>query len=158
MLAQSALFYPTLHLDAVVGDAGFGYEAFLHTIYQLQARRVVALRAHETDKDKCQWPVRGYDDRGRPVCPFGYTFTSNGFDAEHRRHKWFCGQACLHDTQPRVRVDGGTYPPPECGYQTVEHASGKVLNVAERFPDGSLRLVRDVAVGFTTWKDLYRRA
>jgi len=158
LLAQLALFYPDLHLDAVVGDAGFGYEVFLHTIYNLEARRVVDLRAHETDKDKTQWPVRGYDDHGRPMCTFGYAFTSNGFDAEHQRHKWFCGQACLHGKEPRVRLGGVTYPPPECGYQKVEHPYGKILNVAERFPDGSLRLVRDVPVGSTTWKEIYRRA
>jgi hypothetical protein len=158
LLAQLALFYPDLHLDAVVGDAGFGYEVFLHTIYKLEARRVVDLRAHETDKDKTQWSVRGYDDHGRPMCTFGYAFTSNGFDAEHQRHKWFCGQACLHGKEPRVRLAGVTYPPPECGYQKVEHPYGKILNVAERFPDGSLRLVRDVPVGSTTWKEIYRRA
>ena len=158
LLAQLALFYPDLHLDAVVGDAGFGYEVFLHTIYTLQARRVVDLRAHETDKDKSQWPVRGYDDRGRPICPFGYAFTSNGYDAERQRHKWFCGQACLHGVEPLVRLDGVTYPPLECGYQKAEHPYGKILNVAECFPDGSLRLVRDVPVGSPAWKSLYHRA
>jgi hypothetical protein len=158
LLAQLGLFYPDLHLDAVVGDAGFGYEVFLHTIYSLRARRVVDLRAHETDKDKTQWPVRGYDDRGRPVCPFGYAFTSNGYDADRQRHKWFCGQACLHGAEPIVCLGGVTYPPRECGYQKTGHPYGKILNVAERFPDGSLRLVRDVPVGSSAWKSLYHRA
>jgi hypothetical protein len=158
LLAQLSVFYPDLHLDAVAGDAGFGYEVFLHTIYSLQARRVVDLRAHETDKDKSQWPVRGYDGRGRPLCPFGYAFTSNGYDAERRRHKWFCGQACLHATNPVVCLEGVTYPPDECGYQKTEHVHGKILNVAERFPDGSLRLVRDVPPGSPAWKSLYHRA
>ena len=31
-------------------------------------------------------------------------------------------------------------------------------NIAERFADGSLRLVRDLPVGTPTWKDLYHRA
>ena len=158
LLAQLPLFYPTLHLDAVVGDAGFGYDVFLHTIYTLHARRVVDLRAHETDKDKAHWPVRGYDDRGRPMCPFGYAFTSNGYDTERQRHKWLCGQACLHGAQPLVRLKDVTYPPPECGYQKTVHPYGKILNVAERFPDGSLRLVRDIPVGSPEWKRLYRRA
>jgi len=158
LLAQLSLFYPTLHPDAVVGDAGFGYDVFLHTIYTLPARRVVDLRAHETDKDKTQWPVRGYDDRGRPVCPFGYAFTANGYDAERRRHKWFCGQACLHSAEPLVRLKNVTYPPPECGYQATTHPHGKILNVAECFPDGSLRLVRDIPIGSPEWKRLYRRA
>lgn len=158
LLVQISRFYPDLHLDAVVGDAGFGYDLFLHTIYTLKARRVVDLRAHETDKDKTQWPVRGYDDRGRPICPFGYAFTSNGYDAERQRHKWFCGQACWHGTEPRVRLDGVTYPPQECGYQKTEHPHGKILNVAERFPDRCLRLVRDLPVGSPAWKNLYHRA
>jgi len=158
LLAQLSLFYPTLHPDAIVGDAGFGYDVFLHTIYTLPARRVVDLRAHETDKDKSQWPVRGYDDRGRPMCPFGYAFTSNGFDAERQRHKWFCGQACLHGAEPVVQLKDVIYPPPECGYQNAEHPHGKIRNVAECFPDGSLRLVRDIPVGSPEWKRLYRRA
>jgi hypothetical protein len=158
LLAQLSLFYPSLHLDVVVGDAGFGYDVFLHTIYTLGARRVVDLRAQETDKNKTQWPVRGYDDRGRPICPFGYVFTSNGFDAERQRHKWFCGKGCLQRVEPTVRLEGVSYPPHECGYQTTEHAYGKILNVAERFPDGSLRLVRDVPVGSPAWKHLYHRA
>jgi hypothetical protein len=155
---QLSLFYPDLHLEAVAGDAAFGYEVFLHTIYSLRAKRLVDLRAHETDKDKTQWPVRGYDDRGRPVCSFGYPFTSNGYDAERHRHKWFCGQACLHGTEPIVCLDGVTYPPAECGYQKTDHPYGKILNVAERFPDGSLRLVRDLPVGSSAWKSLYHRA
>ena len=158
LLAQLSIFYPTLHPDAVVGDAGFGYDVFLHTIYTLPARRVVALRAHDTDKDKTQWPVRGYDDCGRPMCPFGYAFTSNGYDAERQRHKWFCAQACLRGVEPLVRLKNVTYPPPECGYQNTTHPHGKILNVAECFPDGSLRLVRDMPPGSPEWKRLYRRA
>jgi hypothetical protein len=158
LLAQIPYFYPSLHLDAVVGDAGFGHDVFLHTIYTLRARRVVDLRAHDTDKDKSQWPTRGYDARGRPVCLFGYAFTSNGYDAERQRHKWFCGKACLQDAQPIVQLKDVAYPPRECGYQNTEHPYGKILNVAERFADGSLRLVRDVPVGSDAWKRLYHRA
>jgi hypothetical protein len=158
LLAQLPLFYPTLHLDAVVGDAGFGHDVFLHTIYTLRAKRVVDLRAHETDKDKNQWPSRGYDARGRPACPFGYSFTSNGYDAERQRHKWFCDKACLQEAKPIVQLKDVTYPPRECIYQNTEHPYGKIVNVAERFPDGSLRLVRDVPVGSAAWKRLYHRA
>jgi hypothetical protein len=70
-----------LHVAAVAGDAGFGYDLPLHTIYAvLHARRVVDLRGHETDRDQTNWPVRGYDDHGRPLCAYGYAFTANGFD------------------------------------------------------------------------------
>jgi len=78
LLSQLPLFYPSLAGDAVAGDAGFGYEVFLDVVYNdLHARRVVDLRSHSTDDDKAQWSVRGYDDKGRPVCPYGYTFTAN---------------------------------------------------------------------------------
>ena len=33
--------YPTLHVDAIAGDAAFGYDWLLHVIYDLQARRVI---------------------------------------------------------------------------------------------------------------------
>jgi hypothetical protein len=158
LLRQLALFYPDLNLDAVAGDAGFGYEVFLHTVYTLGAKRVVDLRAHATDKNKAEWPVRGYDDRGRPVCPFGYALTANGFDASRQRYKWFCAQACLHGVEPRVSLAGILYPPHECPYQASTHPYGKILNVGERFANGSIRLARDVPVGSTTWKRLYHRA
>jgi hypothetical protein len=158
LLLQLQRFYPDLHLDAVVGDAGFGFDVFLRTIYQLEARRVVDLRAHETDKDKSRWPLRGYDDRGRPICPFGYAFTANGFDAKRQRYKWFCGKACQHGVEPVVRLEGTIYPPPECAYQAKNLPHGKILNVGKCFPDGSLRLVRDVPVDSPTWKALYPRA
>jgi hypothetical protein len=158
LLLQLPLFYPDLGLDAVAGDAGFGYEVFLHTVYTLGAKRVVDLRAHTTDKNKAEWPVRGYDDRGRPVCPFGYAFTANGFDASRQRYKWFCGQACLHGVEPRVPLAGTLYPPNQCPYQASTHAYGKILNLGERFANGSIRLARDLPVGSTTWKRLYYRA
>jgi hypothetical protein len=158
LLLQLEHFYPDLHLDTVVGDAGFGFNVFLRTIYKLEARRVVDLRAHETDKAKRQWPVRGYDDRGRPICLFGYAFTANGFDAKRQRYKWFCGKACQRGVEPVVRLEGTVYPPPECAYQAEDLPYGKILNIGESFPDGSLRLVRDVPVGSPTWKALYHRA
>lgn len=158
LLQQTTACYPDLGLDAVAGDAGLGYYAFLHTCYQLGARRVVDLRADRSDQDKALWPLRGYDDRGRPVCPYGYAFTANGFDAQRRRHKWVCNQACLHGQPPGVRLENVTYPPPECPHQTSQHPHGQVLNVAETFADGSIRLVRDVPFGTPTWKRLYHRA
>jgi hypothetical protein len=158
LLLQLSLFYPDLRLDAVAGDAGLGYEVFLHTVYTLGAKRVVDLRAHTTDKNKAEWPVRGYDDRGRPLCPFGYAFTANGFDARRQRYKWFCAQACLHGVEPRVSLEGVLYPPHECPHQEATHPYGKILNLGERFANGSSRLVRDLPVGSTAWKRIYHRA
>jgi hypothetical protein len=159
LLLQLPANYPTLQVDAVAGDAAFGYELPLHVIYaHLRARRVVDLRAHGTDKDKQQWPVRGYDNRGRPICPYGYAYTANGFDPQRRRYKWFCAHACQKGTKPAVQVDGASYPPGECPYLDREHPHGHIVNVGECFADGSLRLVRDVPVGSAEWKHLYHRA
>ncbi|NIN63725.1 MAG: hypothetical protein GTO63_03220, partial [Anaerolineae bacterium] len=68
LLLQLSTFYPDLQPDTVAGDAGLGYDVFLRTVYQLGAKRVIDLRAHSTDQDKALWPIRGYDDKGRPVC------------------------------------------------------------------------------------------
>lgn len=158
LLAQIPSAYPDLGLYAVAGDAGLGYYAFLHTCYQLGARRVVDLRADRSDADPAHWTVRGYDAQGRPVCPFGYAFTANGFDAQRRRHKWVCNQACQRGQTPDVHLEGVTYPPPQCPYQAPQQPHGQVLNVAETFADGSIRLVRDIPFGTPAWKQLYHRA
>jgi hypothetical protein len=158
-LLALAQLYPSLHVATVAGDAGFGYERPLHTIYAtLHARRVIDLRAHETDKNTALWPTRGYDDHGRPLCAFGYPLTANGFDAHRQRHKWFCAHTCMLGAQPTVRLPDTVYPPPECPFQGANHPHGLVRNIAERFPDGSLRLVRDVPFGSQLWKQLYHRA
>jgi len=158
LLRQLADFYPDLHLDMVAGDAGLGYESYLRSAYDLGAKRVVALRAHETDKDPDHWTTRGYDAKGRPICVYGYAFSANGFDPQRKRHKWFCAQACRRGVPPLVRLAGVTYPPEECPYQGPEHPHGQVSNVGERFADGSLRLVRDIPVGTPAWKRAYHRA
>lgn len=158
LLLQLARFYPDLVVDVVAGDAGFGYYAFLHACYTLGARRVVDLRADSSDHNKPQWTLRGYDDKGRPICPYGYALTANGFDTKHRRHKWFCGQACLKGKSPRVQLQELTYPPQECPYQDSAHPHGKIVNIGETFADGSSRLARDVPVGTPTWKGFYHRA
>ena len=158
-LLQLRRLYPTLHVDAVAGDAGFGYDLILHLVHtELRARRVIDLRAHETDQDKRHWPTRGYDDQGRPLCPFGYAFTGNGWDAQRLRYKWVCGQACRQDRAPKVVLPEVVYPPPECAYLGTDHPHGEVRNIAECFADGSTRLVRDLPVGTPTWKAYYHRA
>jgi len=160
LLSQLPVFYPSLAVAAVAGDAGFGYEVFLDVVYSgLHARRVVDLRSHTTDDDKSQWTVRGYDDKGRPVCPYGYTFTANGFDVKRQRHKWFCGQACLDGKDPVVFVEDVPYPPLECPHADLDSQPyGKIINIGERFENGSMRLVRDIPVGTPAWKRIYHRA
>lgn len=158
LLLQLSSLYPDLHVHAVAGDAGFGFDTFLHTVYTLPALRIIDLRRHQTDRDKQLWPTRGYDDLGRPVCQYGYPFNSYGFDSERQRHKWCCDKACLRDKSPVVKIPDVTYPPPECPYQTDDHRHGRVINIGESFPDASTRLVRDLPFGSSTWKSLYRRA
>ena len=159
LLLQLKSHYPDLRVDAVAGDAGLGFEAFLHTVYaDLHARRVVDRRRHLTDQDQNQWATRGYDDYGRPVCQYGYALNSYGFDRERQRHKWCCNQACLQAKDPRVKLPQVHYPPPECPYQADEHPHGRVLNIGERFADASIRLVRDLPFASPTWKALYHRA
>jgi hypothetical protein len=157
LLLQLPIFYPDLEIDAVAGDAGLGYEVFLHAVYaKLHARRVVDLRAHPTDHDKTLWPLRGYDDRGRPICPFGYALKANGFDFDRRRHKWACFQTCRNGATSVAPVEGATYPPDECPYLLRPY--GQLINVGERFKDDSIRLVRDIPMGTPAWKRIYHRA
>jgi hypothetical protein len=158
LLLQLPRFYPDLEIDAVAADAGLGFSVFLCTIYQLGAKRVVDLRADASDKDPVKWTERGYDDKGRPVCPFGYPFTANGFDSQRQRHKWFCAQACLKGKSSLVQLKDVDYPPEECPYQDQDHPYGKVVNVGQSFQDGSIRLTRDVPFGTPAWKRLYSRA
>jgi hypothetical protein len=120
---------------------------------------VIDLRAHPSDRDKALWPLRGYDDKGRPICAFGYPFTSNGFDFDKHRHKWFCGRACQKNEPPVVSIDGVPDLPAACPHLYLDTDYGQILNVAFSFEnDGSCRLVRDVAFGSPTWKRLYHRA
>lgn len=159
LLKQLPTFYPDLQVDAVVGDAGFGYDCVLSTIYRdLHARRVVDLRRHETDQNKALWSVRHYDDTGRPICSFGYAYTANGFDYQRQRHKWFCQQACRQGAQPVIPLPAGVTPDP-CPYASQEHyPHGHLINIAERFSDGSIRLVRDLPFQSPAWQRLYHQA
>jgi hypothetical protein len=159
-LLQLASHYPALQVQDVAGDAAFGYSCVLRVVHEvLNARRVIDLRAHPSDRDKTLWPHRGYDDKGRPICPFGYPFTSNGFDFGKRRHKWFCNRACHQGRKPVVEIEELPDLPAECPYLHTDSDYGQIINVAFAFEnDGSSRLVRDVAVGSPTWKRLYPRA
>ena len=159
LLLQLAEHYPSLQVNAVAGDAGFGFDVFLHTVYDhLKARRVVNLRRHETDKNEENWALRGYDQYGRLICPYGYGLTYNGFDHARQRNKWLCQKTCLSGSDPQVCLPEVIYPPPDCPYQLTDHPHGRIINITERFPDASIRLVRDVLVGGHTWKKLYHRA
>jgi hypothetical protein len=151
--------YPSLTVDAVAGDANFGRDPILSIVYyDLHARRVIDLRADPSDQNKALWPIRGYDDKGRPVCPFAYRFTANGFDSPRRRYKWMCAHACLNGHDPVFTLPDVPRPPAECQFLKPDHPHGQIIDVAFAFKDGSHRLARDVLVGPPTWKQLYHRA
>jgi len=156
LLRQIVGEYDWLHVASAVGDAGVGYEPFLSVAYELGARRVVDLRADpRTDHDKDAWAIRGYDDKGWPICQLGYRLHPNGYDSERRRMKWCCRQACEAPPDPPGSPIAGS---PDCPYRDrAEHPFGRIINVGETFADGSLRLARDVPYGSTAWKELYRR-
>ena len=150
--------YPSLQVGWVAGDAAFGWEPFLLAVRNpLRARRVVDLRAHDCDQDQTGWLLRGYDDRGRPLCPFGYGMKANGYDPQQRRQKWICAKACQKGLPPKVAVPQTVYPPPECPYQEGPSEQGLVVNLGERFADGSMRLLRDLPVGSPAWKRCYHQ-
>jgi len=158
LLKQLPSLYPTLNVDVLAGDAAFGTDTILHIAYHdLRARRVIDLRTHKTDRDPNNWLLRGYDDKGRPLCPFGYRLTANGYDAHRQRRKYFCQRTCMQGAEPVVSLDGVPCPPLACPHLRTDNTHGLIRNVGERFADGSVRLVRDVLVGSSTWKALYHR-
>ncbi len=50
------------------------------------------------------------------------------------------------------------YPPQDCPYQGPDHPHGRIINIADRFPNGSIRLVRDIPYQTPAWEHLYHRA
>jgi len=155
---QLSALYPSLNVDVVSGDAAFGVDSVLSAVYHdLHARRVIDLRAHETDKALLNWIDRGYDDKGCPLCPFGYRLLSNGYDAARQRRKYFCNRVCTQGATPVFTLGSVPQPPVDCAYLSTNSLRGLIINVGERFADGSIRLVRDVRFGSPAWKELYHR-
>jgi hypothetical protein len=155
---QLSDLYPSLKVDVVSGDAAFGVDSILSIVHRhLHARRVIDLRAHKTDKDCLNWLERGYDDKGCPLCPFGYRLVSNGYDAQRQRRKYFCNRVCIQGSVPVIDLETVPQPPLACPHLSSDNQRGLILNVGERFADGSIRLVRDVRFGSSLWKDLYHR-
>jgi len=155
---QLSDLYPSLQVDVVSGDAAFGVDSILSIVYHdLHARRVIDLRAHETDKEPLNWVERGYDDKGCPLCPFGYRLVSNGYDPARQRRKYFCNRICTQAATPVIDLEAVPQPPLACPHLSADSQRGLLINVGQRFADGSIRLVRDVRVGSMLWKELYHR-
>lgn len=146
--------FPDLRLGEWLDDAGVGYGDCLDAIWQQGAIRMVDIRADRTDDDPEACLRRGYDGRGRPLCPHGYPMRANGYDAEHRRAKYVCAQACRREP----RREGEPVQPVEgCPYLDPAHPLGAVTNVGKTLADGSLRLAREIPYGSPAWKARYGR-
>ena len=131
-----------------VADAGEGREPFLSTAYKLGLRRVVGLRATEGDRKREVQEVRGYDDKGIPLCQHGYRLHPNGWDSKRRRHKWCCRRTCEAETERLA---------PDCPFRRSKNKHGLARTIGLAFRDKSTRLVRDVPYGSPLWKRLYGR-
>lgn len=141
--------YDWVKWEIAVADAGEGREPFLSTAYQLGLRRVVGLRAAEGDRDKKEQELRGYDDKGIPLCQHGYRLHPNGWDGKRKRHKWCCQRTCEAETER---------PAPDCPFRCNKNGHGFVRNIGLAFGDGKTRLVRDVPYDSPLWHQLYGRA
>lgn len=146
--------FPTLRIGEWIDDAGVGYGHCLAAIWELGALRMVDIRSDRTDADPEACRRRGYDGSGRPLCPHGYPLRSNGYDAEHRRAKYVCAQACRRE--PR-RQGEPVQPVADCPFLDRVRPVGHVVNVGKTLPDGSLRLAREIPYGSPTWKARYGR-
>jgi hypothetical protein len=137
-----------LHIEAVLADAGAGYQCCLDPIWEAGALRLVDIRADKGDKDPETRLQRGYDDKGYPLCPFGYVCHPNGHDYDRRLTKWRCAKTCLSDTE---------HPVPACDYLNSQHKHGYTTTVGRTHADGTVRLAREVPYDSPTWKKLYHR-
>jgi hypothetical protein len=146
--------YPDLKIGEWLDDAGVGYGECLNAIWNLGALRLVDIRADKGDQDPEVCRRRGYDGRGRPLCPHGYALRSNGYDQQRRRTKYLCEQACRR----KPLAEGGPIEPVVgCPYLEELRPLGMIVNVGKAFADGSLRLAREIPYGSDEWKARYAR-
>lgn len=152
--------FPDLTIGEVIADAGEGFDKILRYIHDdLDALRIIVPRRHAEDKNPLTLLKRGYDDQGNPLCLHGYRLSFNGHDYQRGDSKWVCRQRCLHRPQPDVTTAPSedseaqtVYPPPNCPYQDPAHPLGCVVTVGVAFPNGDIRLARDLRVDSPTWK------
>jgi hypothetical protein len=140
--------FPWLSVKEVIADAGAGEQTCLDLIWEAGALRMVDIRGHKSDDDPEILLMRGYDDKGYPLCPFGYPMRANGHDYQRRRTKWRCGHVCRTDTQRLA---------PECAYLESGHKHGYTITVGRTHADGSVRLAREIPYGSAAWKERYNR-
>lgn len=151
--------FPQLQIGEVLGDAGEGFDEVLRFVHHdLHALRTIKPRHAPEDQDPLVCLRRGFDGRGRPLCPHGYRLTFNGHDYRDHDSCWVCRQRCRRHPQPDIQPqpakpqDAAPLAPPNCPYQDPAHPTGYVRHVRAELPDGTVRLARDFPVASPTWK------
>jgi hypothetical protein len=140
--------FPWLTIGEVLADAGACEQTCLDAIWNAGALRMVDIHSHKSDNDPNTQLMRGYDEHGHPLCPFGYVLQSNGYDYRRRRAKWRCAKQCQRDAQG---------PPPQCDYLQAEYKHGYTTTIGRTHADGSVRLAREIPYGSPAWKERYGR-
>ena len=152
--------FPDLDVGEVISDAGEGLDRILRYVHDdLKALRIIVPRSHAEDKNPLALLKRGYDAQGNPLCLYGYRLSFTGHDYQRRDSKWVCRQRCRHHPQPDVTVD----PPPDpeaqtpaphldCPYRDAQRPLGCLVTVGLSFPNGDIRLARDLKVDSPSWK------
>lgn len=140
--------FPWLSIGEVLADAGACEQTCLDAIWHAGALRMVDITAHQTDDDPEARLARGYDEKGHPLCPFGYVLRSNGYNPLRRRTKWRCAKQCQRDPHK---------PVPECPYLKPSLKHGYTTTVGRTHRDRSVRLAREIPYGTPAWKKRYGR-
>jgi hypothetical protein len=137
-----------LKIGEVIADAGACEQTCLDAIWDAGALRMVDICANKADRNPDTRLARGYDQNGHPLCPFGYTLHSNGYDGRRRRAKWRCGKRCQRDSKRAV---------PECDYLNAKYKHGYTVTVGRTHADGTVRLAREIPYDSPAWKERYGR-
>jgi hypothetical protein len=140
--------FPWLLIGEVLADAGACEQTCLDVIWDAGALRMVDIRSHKSDTDPDTQLMRGYDEHGHPLCPFGYLLHANGYDYRRRRAKWRCAKRCQQEAQESV---------PPCDYLEAKHKHGYTTTIGRTHSDGSVRLAREIPYGSPAWQERYGR-
>jgi hypothetical protein len=154
LLIWLLLQLPWLKIGEWLDDAAIGFEECLRAIWALGALRMVDLRADKGDNDLEVCLKRGYDGQGHPLCAHGYGMHPNGYDRGRRRATWVCRQACRREP---ARKGEAVSPVDGCPFLVPSRPLGQVRHVGLAFPNGSVRLAREIPFGTDAWKARYGR-
>jgi hypothetical protein len=146
--------FPDLVVGEFLGDAGEGVDEVLRYVHDdLHALRLIDQRQRPGDDDPATCLKRGYDERGTPLCSYGYRLRFNGHDYEREDTKWVCRQRCASRATPDVVLPHAPLPDTRgCPYRDAAHPLGQVVCVGLTLPDGNVRLARDLRVGSPSWE------